>query len=161
MKEYDTSLVEAAWDQPQGIMDLIGISFRLWKRNVGFIIKAYLWPTIILMIGSIGLQCAFTYAQSFMSDVTRIATISAIGIVSLVLYFAGFISVSLRSLAFIRVSNGFASDFDSAMAFCKKRLWWLVGSTILTSIMSAVGGGIWAGLIAGCVFWAAQDRRVW
>jgi hypothetical protein len=123
-------------------------------RNAGFIIRAYLWPSIVLMVGGIGLQCAFTYFGPIMksSGAAQIATVVAAAVVSAILYFAGFISVSLRSLAFIRVSNGFASDWDSAMAFCKRRLGWLIGSSFLVTIGTALSTGVWMGALVGCAF---------
>ena len=140
MKDYDTSLVVAAWDQPQGLLDLIGMSFRLWRRNFGFIVRVLIWPSIILMIGNTGLQCCFTYIQSFAHDIPKGILLF---VASLVFLIVGAIRLGVVLLALLRITNGFAIDWPAAMAYAWKRISWLVGLCTLTSLMSILVMGVW------------------
>lgn len=58
-------------------------------------------------------------------------------------YLFSFAWLSLRQLALIRLFTGFAPDWQKAVAFANKRLWWLVGLLVLTFLLSTVVIGIW------------------
>lgn len=139
MKEYDISLVKSAWDQPQGLLDLVGMSFRLWRRNVGFIVRALIWPAIIVMLGNIGLNCLLSYSKTFAGDIVKGIVIGA---VSLVLAGIGQLWLSARMMGLVRLTNGFSSDWQSAMKFARGRTSWLVGLFSLTAAMTSFAVGI-------------------
>ncbi len=144
IEQYDTEFVEAAWDQPRGLLDLIGMSFRLWRHNLGFIIRAFLWPTIFQTASLTGFQYCLVYGQSFVTaDFTKACFIIGLGIVSTVVFTLSQISMSIRSMAFIRLSNGFSKDWKTALTFCKRRTWWLIGAFFLSSFMFSFIFGLW------------------
>ncbi|MBY0550743.1 MAG: hypothetical protein K2W95_25920 [Candidatus Obscuribacterales bacterium] len=139
MKEYDVSLVRSAWDQPQGLFDLVGMSFRLWRRNIGFIVKVLIWPSILVMIGTIGLNCMLSYAKTFAGDILKGV---AIGASSLIIYCVGLIWLNARLMGLVRLTNGFAPDWPAAMKFARERAIWLVGLFFLIGAMTSFSVGI-------------------
>lgn len=145
MKDYDVSLVRSAWDQPQGLLDLVGMSFRLWRRNAGFIVRALIAPSIFLMIGTTGFNCLLSYSKSFSGDIPKAVLL---GVVSFILYVFGQVWMHVRTMALLRLTNGFAPDWKSALTFAHSRWLWLIGEFVITLAMSIFLCGFWFVIMA-------------
>lgn len=141
-EEYDTGFVEAAWERPQGILDVIGMSVRLWRRNLGLIIRLTLWPSIFTMIGSTGIQCCIAYAQALITDAMKIVCLIVLAVVSISIVTVSQIVLGVRLGTLVRLSNGFSNDLASATEFCQKRMWSLVAIGVISSLIGSTVCGV-------------------
>ncbi len=133
---------------PQGICDLIGLAFNIWRKNIPLIFQTLILPTIFFFAASTGLQWCITYGISNNSDLPRILTTLGIGLVSVAVWSIAFTILSARQIALIRFLTGFSPDWQTALAFGKKRIPWLVGLFMISALISTVVIGIWICVIA-------------
>ena len=137
----------APLDEPQSICDLIGVAFRIWRRNLPLIIRQLMLPTIIYFIASTIFQCCLSYGITPGADLGRILAASALGFISGLFYLFSLFFIAVRQLALLRLFAGFSSDWSKADAYSKKKVWWIVGLSLITGLLSSVVVGIWVCVI--------------
>lgn len=117
---------------PQGICEIIGLSFRVWRENLKFMVKAFLVPTIFISIlGSI-FALLITYGPTASTNFFQAVMIFFTGvIVGIAVIGVNYVLV-MRQLAMVRLLCGFAPDWQSAQQFMQKRFWWIIGLTCLS-----------------------------
>jgi hypothetical protein len=117
-------------DSPQGIGDLIGLAFRMVRRNIGEIFRFILVPSIFTLAAGVVFQWAFTYGTAGVAETKSVS--GAVSLLLAVLVGTLVFSVSwwilgMRLLALTRVVLGFASSLDEAWKYMLKRMWSLAG----------------------------------
>lgn len=137
----------APMDEPLGLCDIIGLAFRIWRRNLGLIVRSLLFPTIIYFVASTAFQWCLTYGISAGAELPRIITIVCLGVVSVLFYIGSLFFIALRQMALLRLFTGFSSDWQKALAYARKKLWWMVGLTAISVLLSSVIVGIWVCVI--------------
>ena len=129
--------------QPLGLCDLIGLAFRIWRANLKLIFRTLLLPTILLFAASGFAQWCISSGIRNNSDLPTILSSLGLGALSAVVFLIAMTWLSLRELALVRLFTGFAPDWASAVAFARKRMWWIVGLFLISALLSSVIMGIW------------------
>lgn len=134
-------------DQPQGLCDLIGLSFRIWRDNLPLIIRVLIVPTVVYFTAATALQWCLTFGIHAKADLPRIFITIGVGAIALIVYFVALVFLSVRQMALLRYFTGFASDYKKALAFANKRFWWLVLLSLITVLCSSVVLGIFVCIV--------------
>jgi hypothetical protein len=120
---------------PQTIGDLVGRAVRVYRANIRHWAPLLLWPTITVLIGRVIYQ---TSAFSFQQNQSQLPALGFL-LSGLSIVIVGKWWLSLKLLAFVRLSNRFANSLDDAMSYMKRRKWKLAGIAVLClTIFSAV-----------------------
>lgn len=130
-------------EQPQGLCDLIGLAFRIWRSNLKLIFRSLLMPTIFFFASIGAVQWCIIYGVSNNSDLPKIIATIGLGLVAVIVYLIALTWLAVQQLALVRLFTGFAPDWPRAIAFAKKKIWWLVGLFFISAMMSSVVMGIW------------------
>lgn len=141
--EYNTDAVQAAKDQPQGLLDLTGMSFRLWRRNLKFLVTIFLWPTVFVMLAIIGFQCCLAYGPALFTDFGKATLVVCGALLCIGVFLTALLVAAVRLAALIRLTNGFASDWLSATTYCNSRIPALIGISLISFLMLLLLSGIW------------------
>jgi hypothetical protein len=142
-------LFEPPPGQPQSVGDLVGRAFRIFRRHVPLFFKVLLAPTIIATVGSLGIQWVANYGVTAKGSYL-FAAIGA-GVISLLVLAAGKWLLTLRQLAIVRMTTGYAADYETAAKFVNQRKWSVLGIFCLAVVglfASTVGWVILMALIA-------------
>jgi hypothetical protein len=134
-------------EQPAGLCDLIGTAFRIWRRNLPLIFNALFLPTLCFFAAITILQCCITYGFDPKFELSKMLGTGAVIFVSGIGYFVSFAWLSIRQLALVRYFTGFSTDWQKALAYANKKLWWMLGLLFLSGLLSMVVIGIWV-----CIF---------
>lgn len=121
-------------DSPQGIGDLIGLAFRITRRNISTIFRFILVPSIFTLAAGVMFQWVFTYGTAAVSESRNFS--SALSLVGLFLLAFTVFSLSwwvlgMRLLALTRVVLGFAPTLEEASKYMMRRRWALAGIYML------------------------------
>ncbi len=115
--------------------DIIGLSFRLYKRHLPGFLLVLLWPTVFATIFGLGLAISWSYVVGHERSTHEVV------VVCMLVAFACLIAslmakwiLTLRQLALINLSFGFASDFKAAYDQVKA-----VGFDVLAVVVFACG----------------------
>jgi hypothetical protein len=136
-------------DQPQSVGDLVGRSFRIFRRNVPVFFKVLLGPTLITSVGSLGIQWVPNYGMTTKGAGLGIA--AAVAVVSLFILAFGKWLLTLRQLAFVRMVTGFAPDYETAAKFVQQKKWNVLAIfclAVISLFASGMGWGILMALVA-------------
>lgn len=142
-------------DQPLGLCDVIGLAFRIWRRNLGLIFRVLIVPTILLSISTTVLQVCLTYGVSKNNDFAHIIGYVAAGLLAFFLYLFSLFFLTIRQLAIMRLFTGFAPDWQKANAYVSKKLPWLFGLTAISALIWGVIIGVFFCLIGLSTFLSA------
>ena len=134
-------------DQPQGLCDIIGLAFRIWRKNLALIFRALIVPTILLSVSATALQLCLTYGTSGSNDFSRVMTYVGVGIAAFFLYLFSLFFLSVRQLAIVRLFTGFAPNWEKANSYCMKKLPWIAGLALISILIWSVIIGIFFCLI--------------
>lgn len=134
--------------EPLGLCDLIGLAFRIWRQNLGLIFRSLITPTIFYFASTTLLQWTISYGANASSDLPRILSMVGLAFLSCIVFVISLIFLSVRQLALVRLFSGFASTWEQALAYSRKRTLWLVGLFAVTAILSMVIFGILICVIA-------------
>jgi hypothetical protein len=121
-----TSLPET----PQGVGDLIGLAFRMVRRNLGTIFRFILVPSIFTVAAGIAFQWVFTYGTAAISESRNITDALGLAggfIVATILFCVSWWILGMRLLALTRVALGFSGSLEDAWQYMLKRKWALAG----------------------------------
>jgi hypothetical protein len=143
-------LFEPPPGQPQSVGDLVGRSFRIFRRHVPLFFKVLLAPTIVATVGSLGIQWVANYGINTKHSV-YLGVAIAVGLISLLVLIAGKWLLTMRQLAFVRMTAGYALDYESAAKFVDERKWSVLAIYCLAVVglfASTVGWIILMALIA-------------
>lgn len=163
--------LDSSWEQPQGLCDLIGHAFRLWRSNLRLIFKVIIGPTLVMLVGACAMQLCFYYAAALVNSSARenlqglvvpFALMGIGGLISLILL-GGYLIVFIREMALARLFAGFSPDWKAAEKFCSRPV--MIAWIVLTGLLVYVGlmtemiawftfmflAGIVAGITAGAV----------
>jgi hypothetical protein len=130
-------------EQPQGLCDLIGLSFRIWRRNLPLIFRVLILPTILYFAATGVLQWCLTWGISNMSDLPKIIMAVAAGLAAILVFFVALIWLSIQQLALVRLFNGFAPDWQKALAYARKKFLVMLGLFGISVVLSSVVMLIW------------------
>lgn len=129
-QEVELSSIDAALSEPAGLCDLIGYAFRSWRRNLPFIFKVMLAPTLVVALAKIVVQASAVYGFSGVSDLSDIGRMLIWGLLAflatIAVVFAGWY-VALRQLALTRLVSGASSDWPQAWSYIDRKKFYLVG----------------------------------
>src|SRR5579883_1225074 len=134
-------------EQPVGLCDIIGTAFRLWRHNLPLIFRSLFLPTLCFFASVTVLQLALIYGFDAKAGLNKM--LGNIGII----FLAGAVDIvslcwlGVRQLALMRLFTGFSPNWNKALAYANKRLWWLVGLTAISLLLGTVLGGIFV-----CIF---------
>ncbi len=106
---------------PQSIGDLIGRSFRIYRRQIGAVFRVLLGPTILAALGALGIQFFFYHMLDNSIKPAYLAYI-AFGL-SILLVAAAKWMLTIRQLAFVRLTAGFDTSFESANRLLGTQKW--------------------------------------
>jgi hypothetical protein len=129
-----TSLPET----PQGVGDLIGLAFRMVRRNLGTIVRFILVPSIFTVAAGIAFQWVFTYGTAAITEsrsITDALSLAGGFIVSTILFCVSWWILGMRLLALTRVMLGFSPNLDDAWHYMLKRKWGLAGLYLLGLVL--------------------------
>jgi hypothetical protein len=143
-------LFDAPPDRPQSVGDLIGRAFRIYRRHIPLFFKVLLGPTLASAVGAVGLQWAVSYGIAMGTSWLPV-TASVLSMSLILLIWAKWV-LTLRQLAFVRITAGFADTYESAYSFISQRKWIILGQYLLAFITSIVLFGLWGALIAVVYF---------
>ena len=123
---------------PQGLADLIGLAFRIVRRNLGGIFRFILLPSLLAFAVAVLFQWLLTYGMSTVADSKSlagavwlaVAILVAFCLLSLCWWFLG-----MRLLALVRVMLGFAPDLGEASKYMSRRKWSLAGLNVVAGLL--------------------------
>jgi hypothetical protein len=128
--------------KPQTVGDLIGRAFRTYRANIPIFVQVLMWPTLVSIIGKVGVQWGLTEVARKEPAAIMIGLVAMV-IGAIIAMISVFI-LTMRQLAFVRIVNGFAKDYKEAYAFVKTRLWNLLGLIIVGDLIAFWAMIIWA-----------------
>ncbi len=128
-------------EHPMGILDLAGLAFRFWRRNMIEIARFLLEPSIVVAIVGLSFEWVISYGATMIKESRNLGT--SIGLVALFAFdFMVFLLVwwwlSLRLLAIIRWSLGFSPSLADARTFIAGQKWKVIGIYGLLTVFLAV-----------------------
>lgn len=105
--------------KPQTVGDLIGRSFRLYRRHLGLVFRTLLGPTIIAAVGALGIQF---YIYRIMENSIQPAFVPYIACTgSVLIVLMANLVLTVRQLAFVRMAAGFDSNYATAHQWMSRR----------------------------------------
>lgn len=141
MTSAENRLTPIPIDQNFGLCDLISLAFRIWRKNLKFIFKALITPTVLYFVCVSVLQWCVSYG--FKSGAGMIAVSIGLVLLSGIGYLGSLIFMAIRQIALLRYLIGFSSSWEKAEAFAKSRWTWLLGLTAVSVGVSGVLLGVW------------------
>ena len=137
-----TSLPES----PQGVGDIIGLAFRIVRRNIGTIFRFILVPSLFTVLAGIVFQWVFTYGTAAISESKNFA--AALGLagacfVAMILGAIAWWVLGLRLLALTRVVLGFSPSLEEASQYMSRRKFGLVGLYLLYLVLFSAAMVCW------------------
>lgn len=125
-------------DQPLGLCDVVGLAVRIWRKNLGLILRALMMPTIMLAISTSVLQFCLQYGFSGFSDFPRTVAFIGAAFAAFLLYIFALFYLAVQEIALVRLFTGFAPDWEKARAFSMKRLPWVIGLSFINLMIWGV-----------------------
>jgi hypothetical protein len=123
-------LFEALPDTPQSLGDIVGRSFRWFRKEMGPIFRIFIWPTLISTAALTFLIRFFrhwSFAQIFSlsGEVDINAYLLSAGLVLLLICVVAMAQweISIRALALLRTALGMDSDYHAAVLIARQRKW--------------------------------------
>ena len=147
-----SSLQKLPMDQPLGLCDVIGVAVRIWRQNLGLILRVLMMPTILLAISTTVLQFCLQYGFTGATDFTRVVGFIGAGFASFLLYIFALFYLAVQEIALVRLFTGFAPDWEKARAFAMKRLSWVIGLSFVNLLLWGVVLGIFFCIIGISTF---------
>ncbi len=138
-------MFDAPPDTPQSIGDLIGRSFRLYRRHVTVFFRTLLGPTIVSAAGSLGMQYFITSGLKAGSLEKALLPAAAVAASFFLLMAAKWV-LTIRQLAFVRMAAGFAGDYRESHENILRKKWQI----LLLSVFAL------AALVVLCAVWAVE-----
>jgi hypothetical protein len=140
--------------------DLIGRAIRYYRVNITSFIHVLMWPTIISIGGKISMQWGLTILARKQYDIWPAAVASIF--VGLLISFAASFILTLRSLAFVRLANGFATNFKDAYKHVRDKMGTVLGLIVVGHLMIAgVMGLCFAEIIAAALMFKPGSSLVY
>ena len=115
--------------KPQTVGDLIGRSFRLYRRQIGLLFRTLIGPTIFAAIGALGLQFFIYRAIDNSMEPVYMPYVACAGSL-MVLLVANLVS-TLRQLAFVRMTAGFDNNYATAQQVVSRQKWQLLALFVI------------------------------
>lgn len=145
-------------DRPQSCGDLIGRSVRTCRQHLPLIFKSLIIPTIVALAGAVGAQYSFPHLYEH-----KASEIPAYGLIfgaSLSIILVAKWILTIRQLALVRFTSGFAESYEESHRWLSARKWavlllcaagfgaavlvaagWMIEIVLVAQI--AKGGSIW------------------
>ena len=111
-------------DSPRSLGDLVGLGFRLIRKNWKFVISIFLVPSLIFSLAMAGVEFCFVHwagAQSM--DVNWFVIHMAAGFALAIIMIACQWEIALRSCAYIRCVLNSEIAYEDCYAYARRRQW--------------------------------------
>jgi hypothetical protein len=144
-------------EQPLTVLDLTGLAFRFWRRNMGAILRFLLVPSIFVTIVGVAFQWVLTYGINIVKKAKDFGVgveIFCLGALIFVAWMLVWWWLTIRLMALVRLSLGFSATLEEALSFCSAKKWslallWLLLIAALFGITIACFGMMASGLFVG------------
>lgn len=111
-------------DSPRSLGDLVGLGFRLIRKNWKLVISIFLVPSLIFSLAMAGMEFCFVHwveAQSL--EVSWFALHMLAGLALAMIMVGCQWEIALRSCAYIRYILGREENYDLCYAYARRRQW--------------------------------------
>jgi hypothetical protein len=115
-----TNLSEIIATKPLSVGDLIGRSVRYYRVHLPLCVRVLMWPTIAIIVGKVPMQWCLTVISQRQWEMMPLALGS--GLLGLAIFVVANFIIMFRTLALVRLCNGFANTYDEAYQAVRRQI---------------------------------------
>jgi len=115
-----TNLSEIILNKPLSVGDVIGRAIRYYRMHLPMCVRILMWPTIAIIIGKVPMQWCLSVLSQRQWEMLPAALGS--GLIGLVIFVVANFIIMFRTLALVRLCNGFSNTYDQAYQAVRRQI---------------------------------------
>lgn len=145
-------------DSPRSLGDLVGLGFRLVRKNWKTVVSIFLVPSIFFSMALSGSQFCFVHwVQAQSLDPGFFAAHMACGLGLALVMIACQWEIALRSCAFIRCVLLVDSEYSVAYEYARRRQWEIMTVYAVSFLLPTIVATIWTLLFVATLYLGTGD----